>query len=293
MDGTQTRPAATNITSPIQVKRLFRQHDTLLARAQLYLSVLATTILLLGLAYWYLGDAPTQYRQLAMIAGLLTLIVYQVMGVYRQARGRIGGAIQITKAWAIVVCAVLLLVFMSKTSASFSRVVIGSWIVLGYVAQITGNLLLYGIAQKYNLHFGRPVRTLVVGSNWLAKHLVDSLNKNTWLPDTVVGVVDNNQEGKDEWDDSDAPWLGSISDIVAIVERQNIRRVYIALPLGCSDMIETIYHKLLAKNVDIVWAPDIFALKLLNHGVREMAGVPLLTLSESPWPTRARPWPKP
>ena len=53
-------------------------------------------------------------------------------------------------------------------------------------------------------------------------------------------------------------------------------------------MIETLYKKLLDKNVDIIWAPDIFALKLLNHGVREVAGVPLLTLSESPMANEGR-----
>ncbi|WP_372739244.1 exopolysaccharide biosynthesis polyprenyl glycosylphosphotransferase, partial [Neptunomonas sp.] len=30
------------------------------------------------------------------------------------------------------------------------------------------------------------------------------------------------------------------------------------------------------------WAPDIFALNLLNHSVREVAGVPLISLNESP-----------
>lgn len=47
-------------------------------------------------------------------------------------------------------------------------------------------------------------------------------------------------------------------------------------------MIEGIYEQLSHKNIDIIWVPDIFSLNLLNHSVREIAGLPLLSLSESP-----------
>ncbi len=171
---------------------------------------------------------------------------------------------------------------------SFRELVIGSWVTLGYMAQVVGLLISFQLAKKGNSHFGEPLRTLVVGSNVLAKHLVDSLNKNVWLPDQVVGVVDSGTNGQDDWDQSTVPWLGSTRDIVAIVDEQKIRRVYIALPLRSSGMIEELYKKMLNKNIDIIWAPDIFALNLLNHGVREVAGVPLLTLSESPMVNEGR-----
>jgi Undecaprenyl-phosphate glucose phosphotransferase len=282
MDDTPAQTKAQSATGYIPLKRLFHYHDTIMLQAQLYLSVLTSVAVLLGLAYWRTGELPGPYRQLAVLSGLLVFIVYKLLGVFRQSKGRILGFVQITKAWSITVFLVLWLGFITKTSGEFSRLVIGGWIVLGFLTQVAGYLLSFRLTQKYNMHFGEPLRTLVVGSNWLAKHLVDSLNKNPWLPDTVVGVVDNDHSGQDTWDQSIAPWLGRTNDIVTIVEKQSIRRVYIALPLSCSDMIETLYKKLLEKNIDIIWAPDIFALKLLNHGVREMAGVPLLTLSESP-----------
>jgi putative colanic acid biosynthesis UDP-glucose lipid carrier transferase len=39
---------------------------------------------------------------------------------------------------------------------------------------------------------------------------------------------------------------------------------------------------LLNENVNIHWAPNIFALNLINHSVKELAGIPILTLSETP-----------
>jgi putative colanic acid biosynthesis UDP-glucose lipid carrier transferase len=43
-----------------------------------------------------------------------------------------------------------------------------------------------------------------------------------------------------------------------------------------------VYFKLLDKHVAVHWVPDIFSLRLINHSVREIAGMPVLTLSETP-----------
>lgn len=47
-------------------------------------------------------------------------------------------------------------------------------------------------------------------------------------------------------------------------------------------MLEDLYFKLLDKHVAVHWVPDIFSLRLVNHCVREIAGIPVLTLSETP-----------
>src|SRR5690606_11219687 len=43
-----------------------------------------------------------------------------------------------------------------------------------------------------------------------------------------------------------------------------------------------ICNQLSGTTVDIVWVPDIFSMRLLNHSVKELNGLPLITLSESP-----------
>ena len=279
---TSSQPESLGTTGFIPVKRLFRHPDILLVQAQAFLSIIASVAILLGLAYWRTGELGVPYRMLAAFIILVMFIVYKLLDVSGPARGRLLGLVQITKGWVVTVFIVLSVGFITKTSREFSRLVIGSWVTLGYLAQVVGLLISFQLAKKGNSHFGEPLRTLVVGSNVLAKHLVNSLNKNVWLPDQVVGVVDSGTKGQDDWDQSTVPWLGSTRDIVAIVDEQKIRRVYIALPLRSSLMIEELHKKMLNKNIDIIWAPDIFSLNLLNHGVREVAGVPLLTLSESP-----------
>jgi putative colanic acid biosynthesis UDP-glucose lipid carrier transferase len=117
---------------------------------------------------------------------------------------------------------------------------------------------------------------------------VKSVNQNRWLPDSVVGIVDDCPEARDRWDESLCSVLGETSDIEAIVSNNRIRRVYIALPLQRSETLSDLYHTLLKCNIDVIWAPDIFSLPLLNHSSREVAGVPLLALSESPMAAESR-----
>jgi putative colanic acid biosynthesis UDP-glucose lipid carrier transferase len=209
-------------------------------------------------------------------------IVYQILGVYTKSNVRAPWFVHLLIGWAVTAFVALAVLFITKTGHEFSRLVIGGWLVLTLSAQIAGFRFSIWLAQKRNLQFGEPMRSLVVGSGALAKHLVNSVNQNVWVPDQVVGVADSNLEAQEEWDGSVVPWLGSTSEIAAIVDQQNIRRVYLALPISRSSMIEALHNELLDKNIDIIWAPDIFALKLLNHGVSEVAGVPLLSLSESP-----------
>ncbi len=62
----------------------------------------------------------------------------------------------------------------------------------------------------------------------------------------------------------------------------NVKRIYLALPIGESSKIEQMHIDLMDMNVDLIWVPDIYALNLLNHSVREVAGMPLIFLNESP-----------
>ncbi len=279
------------LAGPIADRKLYRLHDTLLNHTQLHLSIFFSVLIFLGLAYyWVDGRHQMDYLLLASISGLLMYIVYKVMGVYRQSEGYLFGRAMtrfyglwiLAKAWLIVVLLVVLYTFFTKSSTHFSRVVIGGWAVLGYLSQLGIYVLSYWLARKYFLHFCDPINTVVVGSNALAAHLVDKISSNPWLPDNIVGVVDEDQESLQAWQYVSAPALGGIEALSGLIGEYGVKRIYVALPLNQSAQVERIYNSLQWQNVDIIWAPDIFGLDLGNYSMREVAGVPLVTLSESP-----------
>ncbi|MGI9288681.1 MAG: undecaprenyl-phosphate glucose phosphotransferase [Pseudomonadales bacterium] len=279
------------VAGPIAGRKLYRLHDTLLNHTQLHLSIFFSVVIFLGLAYyWVEGLRETDYFLLASISGLLMYIVYRFMGVYRQSEGYLFGRAMtrfyglwiLAKAWLVVVLLVVLYTFFTKSSTDFSRVVIAGWAVLGYLSQLGIYVVSYWLARKYFLHFCDPINTVVVGSNALAAHLVDKISGNPWLPDNIVGVVDEDQESLSAWSDVLAPAMGGIDALSRLISEYGVRRIYIALPLSKSTQVESIYRMLQWQSVDIIWAPDIFSLDLGNYSLREVAGVPLVTLSESP-----------
>ncbi|WP_315983957.1 undecaprenyl-phosphate glucose phosphotransferase [Aliamphritea spongicola] len=174
--------------------------------------------------------------------------------------------------------------FCHKTSEMFSREVLLQWAVVAYLLQGINHIVLRTLYKHYKVMFAREIPTLVVGTGDLAKHLVNNLNSNNWLPDRVSGFVFVNDKPRDSeiQEAFSLPILGHVDELRQIIKQQNIRRVYIALPVKSSETIEALHIDLLDMNVDVIWVPDIFAMSLLNHSVREVAGMPLISLNESP-----------
>jgi putative colanic acid biosynthesis UDP-glucose lipid carrier transferase len=76
--------------------------------------------------------------------------------------------------------------------------------------------------------------------------------------------------------------LGDIGQLQEIIEKFQVSTVYIVTPLQSSTLLEDVYFILLDQHISVHWIPDIFSLRLVNHSVNEIAGIPVLTLSETP-----------
>ena len=261
-------------------RRLLQNHDTLFQHVQIGLSMASSAVGLIALAWWRDGEVAPQYRSLAIISTLLMLVIYEWRGVFRRFDGR--AALRLGNSWMFVVALVLGITFFTKTSENFSRIVIIGWIMLSYTLQVAGYQLSYRFSQQIRAHYRKPVRTIVLGSTSIAQHLVTSINNNVWMPDQVVGVVDDALTDIESWNAGAVHYLGTFRQVRQIIDDQKIDRVYIALPMSCSQMVEQVYKDIANASVDVVWVPDIFNMPLLNHSVRELNGLPLVTLSESP-----------
>jgi putative colanic acid biosynthesis UDP-glucose lipid carrier transferase len=61
-----------------------------------------------------------------------------------------------------------------------------------------------------------------------------------------------------------------------------VSTVYIVTSLESSKLLEDVYFTLLDNHITVRWVPDIFSLRLVNHHLNEISGIPVLTLSETP-----------
>jgi putative colanic acid biosynthesis UDP-glucose lipid carrier transferase len=281
---TENSIRAASAYSPVikRPKRLLQNHDNLLQHIQIGLSILISALVLFCLAWWRDGEILEHYRSFAIISGLLILMVYGWRGVFRRFSGRINTCLRLARSWLLVTALTVMAIFLTKTSDDFSRLVILGWGLAGYVAQVVAYQLTFKLSQRYRYNRKKPIRAVVLGSHWLAEHLVESITGNEWMPDRVIGVVDDNKDGLQGWTRDPVPYLGNFNELPSILDSNGISRVYIALPITCSAQIKEVCEMLADTPVDVVWAPDIFAMRPLNHSVKELNGLPLISLSESP-----------
>lgn len=262
-------------------KRLLQNHDTLAQWVQhiLNLSVVGGTLCFF--AYWRDGEVGSQYRTMLVFAVLLMTITYHIMGVFRRFDRLEGGIKHLARAWGIVVIILAWTSFLAKTSEDYSRQVVVYWVLTAFIGQAALLTLFYGWYTLYRKRYQERLPALIIGNGKLANHLAHCIKNNIWLNDTIVGVVRHHKEEL-EWDSPSIPLLGTEEDLATIVERHRIRRIYVALPLEQTYAVKDIHNRLFDNNIDMVWAPDIFEFQLLNHSVREVAGIPLINLNETP-----------
>ena len=262
-------------------KRLLQNHDTLAQWIQHILNLGVVSATLCAFAYWRDGEISQQYRTMLAFAILLMTITYHIMGVFRRF-DRLEGAIQhLARAWGIVVIILAWTAFLTRTSEDYSRQVIVYWVLTAFFGQAILLTVTYNWFKLYRRRYQQRIPAIIVGTGNLAKHLAQSINNNIWLNDLIVGVIRHHSES-DSWDIERIPVLGNDTDLEKIIHNYNVRRIYIALPLALTYDVKAVHDTLFDENLDLVWAPDIFDLQLLNHSVREVAGIPLLNLSETP-----------
>lgn len=225
-------------------------------------------------------DGAFSYIYLGFIILLLavTAFSYDVHGVYRRHSSSTQKALSLFKAWSISFAVLLSFGYLLRVSSLLSREVLLQGFVIGYFFQL-GSHILFRKYQKRSIS-SATTNCLIIGTGTLANYLYDRVNSNPWIAERAAGLIDIGDSEADNTEGGRV--IGSISEILKIVEKLKIRSVYIAVPLESSPVIRKVYFQLLDCNVDVHWAPNIFDLPLINHSVKEFAGLPILTLSETP-----------
>ena len=235
---------------------------------------------------YHIGFISQDYViMLLLLLGALA-VVYDHYAIYRSNVGFTVKAFKLLKAWTATFGFLVAMAFLTKQSEQYSRLLVGELFVLGYFAQLFLHLATREMQKKFLTHPTQLENSLIIGSGELASYLHKKISNNPWLGERIVGCVligADDEWGKESLEGSPRlSVLGNISDLDELVVKHAIRTVYFVTPVGGSEVIQKVYLSLFDKHVRVNWVPDIFALKLINHSVREIAGIPVLTLSETP-----------
>ena len=257
--------------------------------ASALLNALADGVAVIGIGWWltirHVGFITLEYELLLLLLLGALGVVYDQFGIYRRFRGFTSKALALLQCWTLSFLILTLLGFLTKQGENYSRLLVAQLYVFGLGSHVVIHLGFY-FWQRAWVNAQRDADpAIIIGQGDLANYLALKINENPWLDQTLIGKVTLNgqdEDGSIDFGGGAMPRLGSVAELARILEERAVRVAYIVTPLETFSVLETVYQTLLDNHIAIHWVPDIFSLRLVNHSVAEIAGLPVLTLSETP-----------
>ncbi len=254
---------------------------------QRVLDAMVCTAILWVLTLYRVGEFPQPYQVLAVLSVLGVWLLHPSSGVphVRRTMGFLSEIFLLTRAWVCVWLLLLSIGFATKTSDVFSRQILLAWFSFAWFGQVVVRWVLrQGVYWLRNRGINLR-RALMVGTEDLIVDMAWRLHHEPTLGVRVIGYLSNSAIIKTlAISSAHVPltYLGKVAAIQQVVQQQTIDIVYVCLPLAQTKQVETLMTQLLPTHTAVHWAPNIFSLHLLNHNVRQVAGQPVLMLTESP-----------
>ncbi|HFC53535.1 MAG TPA: undecaprenyl-phosphate glucose phosphotransferase, partial [Gammaproteobacteria bacterium] len=258
---------------------LLKQHSSTLTTITRLADVVAVALsghLAFGLRFGEWELFP-HYQVALLLAALLTAVVFPRFGMYHSWRGksRLNQLHRITISWLTILLLLIVIAFLTKTSATFSRQWAMIWAATGW-----GLLLLFRMALAQILRIMRKQgwnqrHIVIVGAGNLGRDVARRIREAAWTGLDVVGFVDDDQRLRGTIIDGIEVKCGS-RELLALLEKEDIDEVWLALPFPAEQRIREILHELRHSTLTIRFIPDIFGFRLINHSVAEIAGLPIL-----------------
>ena len=167
--------------------------------------------------------------------------------------------------WAALVGTILLWLFIFKASDDFSRVWFLIWTVLALILLWLERICIYLFLRMMRGRGFNLRHVALVGSGSSAENIKKRLSSAGWSGYQIVLTLHQ----------TDAESLETL-------EACEVDEVWLALPFSQEKAIKDALHALRHSTATIRFAPDLFTLRLVNHGITDVLGMPMYDLSATP-----------
>ncbi|NOU01318.1 MAG: undecaprenyl-phosphate glucose phosphotransferase [Gallionella sp.] len=262
---------------------LIRQHSSSLTMAQRLLDALFIFLAML-LAGGVRDVALTQdYLFAVSLAVLFFLLFAEAKGLYRswRTKNQIDEIVHVVLVWFAVVISLILLAYATKTSAQYSRILIGSWVLIVPFAMV---LLRIGYRSVLRLlrSEGWNTRTVAfAGCSGAAKKMDAHFKSMPWMGLNVVGVFDD--RSPDRLELGDMSMMGDFNSLIAQARSGKIDVVYITLPIHEEQRILQLMDKLSDTTASVFLVPNLFVFDHFKAKWSAVEGIPIVSVFESPF----------
>jgi putative colanic acid biosynthesis UDP-glucose lipid carrier transferase len=262
---------------------LHRPQSSALTLLQRMVDVVIITLAMIFAMHIRELKVDADYLLLMCLAALIFMILAEIQWLYRLwgTEKLMDEFVSVMGVWFTVVLCLVVLGFVTKTTSMYSRTGLTIWILTVPVLMLVSRYV-YRQLQPLLFADGRNMRRLVFfGSCKTAHKMAASIEKMSWMGLRVAGVFDDRPLNR--IDLGGLTLEGNMKDLIARAKSGEIDVVYITLPMHAEARIIKIVDQLSDTTASVYVVPDSFVFDLFHAKWSSVAGIPLVSVYESPF----------
>lgn len=275
-----------NVSNTIQSGGFIKQHHSML----IGMHQLTDVLLIWGLLTVLVNLAGHNWEVCYQVAAFVSSLCYHILahknGLYFSWRGQ--SIFQEVKTvfltWLIVLGALLTVVFLFELNESYGGGVMVAWSLAVPVA-----ISFYRVSVRIVLREMRRTgvntrKVAIVGAKEPGVTLAQSILQSPWMGMNIAGFYDNRVSiGSRPLEKEQLQVLGDIEFLKEQARAGEFDDIYIALPMREEETIKELVEYLANSSCCVHIVPDVFTFKMLNARSREIGGLPVVSVYDTPF----------
>ncbi len=231
------------------------------------------------LAVTVLHDEPVN-RAVMILCILMLVLVFP--GTNRFYERPLNSAVDIVSAWVVVLLILGLCGYATDSLKFFELPVLLWWAGITPLAQFACVMIGRSLMRSHAAQPESRRPALVIGAGALGAKVAQALGSRRSYGHDFIGYVEDRQPERRHPEAADQV-VARFDEIVDCIARHRIKDVYITLPLSSQPRIMRMLTALQDTAVSIYFVPDVFGVNVIQGRMRNMDGVPIVSLLESPF----------
>ena len=190
---------------------------------------------------------------------------------------------QVFTSWFSMLLMALLAAYALKVSDEFSRRVVGLWMLVTPFV-LCGFRLALRLFLRHVRSSGRNYRRVAIaGTGPVAVAIARNIHASPWMGMTLHGFYDD----LEQTDSKPAPELdiavrGTLPQLIAEAKHGDFDEIFIALPMRAEMKTKILVQALADTSTQVQYVPDIFTFNLINSRIRDIGGIPVISVYDTP-----------
>lgn len=186
----------------------------------------------------------------------------------------------ILQRWLILVFTLFIIGYTAQFNSLFNANLLCYWIIITPIVLILLQIGVHVLFFKFYMQQNTSDKAIIVGVNELSIKLAQNLGQHTFYGVKCIGFFDD--RGLDRLPNC-LTLLGNLKEVRRFVTQEQIKFIYIAIPIAEQPRILTLLDELHDTTASIYYIPDVSMVDMIQARSFDIEGIPMVTLCESPF----------